>query len=77
MDLPVETPALRQHLVSNENIDDLRHLYQLNPYLQNLMGLVGKKYQLNDLQLLTVSVLLTRVCGVDKRRGHGFEKKAV
>ena len=68
------TPTLRQHLVSNENIDDLRHLYQLNPCLQNLMGLVGKKYQLNDLQLLTVSVLLTRVCGVDKRRGHGFAK---
>jgi hypothetical protein len=42
------TPTLRQHLVSNENINDLRHLYRLNPCLQNLMGLVGKKYQLDE-----------------------------
>lgn len=28
------TPALRQHLISSENIDDLRHLYQLNPCLK-------------------------------------------
>ena len=48
---------------------------QFDPSLQNLMRLIGKKFQLNNLQLLTVSVLLMRVCRVDKRRGHGFESR--
>jgi hypothetical protein len=61
------TPTMRQHLLSDENIDDLRNLYQLDPSLQNLMRLIGKKFQLNNLQLLTVSALLMRVCRVDKR----------
>ena len=69
------TPTMRQHLLSDENIDDLRNLYQLDPSLQNLMRLIGKKFQLNNLQLLTVSALLMRVCRVDKRRGHGFESR--
>lgn len=30
---------------------------------------------LNILQLLTVSVLLTRVCRIDNRRGHGLENR--
>ena len=39
------------------------------------MRLIGKKFQFNNLQLLTVLALLMRVCRVDKRRGHGFESR--
>jgi hypothetical protein len=68
-------PTLTQHLIFNESIEDLRLLYELDPCVQNPTRLVGKKFQLNNLQLLAVTALLTRICQVDKRRGYGYENR--
>jgi hypothetical protein len=34
-----------------------------------------EKFQLNNLQLLAVTALLTHICQVDKRRGYGYKNR--
>ncbi|KAN0070572.1 hypothetical protein V8E54_011441 [Elaphomyces granulatus] len=58
-------PTLSHLVLSDEDLKTLRSRFLLDQSIKNVMVLVGTRYTLNEKQLLTTSMLLKRVMGVE------------